>query len=222
MIAPSPVIPPPWSDRAIPKSMILAWPSLSIMMLPGLRSRWVMPSLWASPRPSAIWRAMARSRPNRQRLRPVDEALQVLAPDVLHRQEESFPLFVEIVHAADVLMPDLAGDLELVAEALGRPLVGGDLGLDELEGDFLVELGVVGPVDLAHPPGAELLDDLVATGEQRPTSKLVSRRLEGFGEGTLARPLRKWCCTLPAELGLSRVLGPAPRTMHPQSPSGRG
>ena len=45
-----------------------------------------------------------KGRPDGQRLRPVDEALQVLAPDVLHRQEEGLPLLVEVVHPADVLV----------------------------------------------------------------------------------------------------------------------
>ena len=43
----------PLADRAIPKSMIRALPSLSIMMFCGLRSRWMTPSLWASASPSA-------------------------------------------------------------------------------------------------------------------------------------------------------------------------
>ena len=54
MITPVPVTPRVWSDRAMPKSMILALPSLSIMTFWGLRSRWTTPRRWASARPSAI------------------------------------------------------------------------------------------------------------------------------------------------------------------------
>jgi len=36
----------------------------------------------------------------------------------------------------------------------------------ELEGDFLVDFPVEGPVDAAHAPVAELLDNLVAAGEE--------------------------------------------------------
>ena len=59
-------------------------------------------------------------------------------------------------------MDDLSGDFKLVLETLDGGLVGGDLGLDNFEGDFFADLRVEGPVDLAHPPAAELFDDLVA------------------------------------------------------------
>ena len=48
---PVPVIPSVLSERAIPKSMIRAFPSLSIMMFAGLRSRWTTPNLCASDNP---------------------------------------------------------------------------------------------------------------------------------------------------------------------------
>ena len=59
MTLPSAVTPWVPTARAIPKSRILAFPSLSIMMLPGLRSRWTMPASWASLRPLQICLAMA-------------------------------------------------------------------------------------------------------------------------------------------------------------------
>ena len=61
---------------------------------------------------------------------------------------------------------DLPGELELVVEALDRLPVRGDLGLDELERDLLVELLVDDLVDPAHAAVAQLLDDLVAAGEE--------------------------------------------------------
>jgi len=80
----------------------------------------------------------------------VDQAFQVLSLDVLHRQEEGLPLLMEVVHPADVLVPDFTGRLDLVSEALYHPPLGRDLRLDELEGDLLVEFRVVGSVDPAH------------------------------------------------------------------------
>ena len=68
-------------------------------------------------------------------------------------------------------------------------LVDGDLRPDELQGDFLVELLVEGPVDPAHAAVAQLLDDLVAAGEKAPCRELLARRLQRFGDpgGSLVR-----------------------------------
>ena len=59
MTLPSAVTPCVPTARAMPKSRILALPSLSIMMLPGLRSRWTMPASWASESPLQTCLAMA-------------------------------------------------------------------------------------------------------------------------------------------------------------------
>ena len=115
----------------------------------------------------------------------MDQTLQVLAPDVLHRQEEGLSLLVEVVHPADVLVPDLAGRLDLVPEALDHPPLGRDLGLDELEGDFLVEFRVVGPIDTAHAARAQLLDDFVPAGKQSPSANGFLWCFKGPGDGYL-------------------------------------
>ncbi len=52
IIIPAPVIPLVLRERAIPKSMIRVFPSLSIIMLLGFRSRWTIPNLCASANPS--------------------------------------------------------------------------------------------------------------------------------------------------------------------------
>lgn len=59
----APVIPFPLTDLAMPKSMIRAFPSLSIMMFWGFRSRWTTPTRWASSRPSHTYRAMLTALP---------------------------------------------------------------------------------------------------------------------------------------------------------------
>ena len=95
-----------------------------------------------------------------------DQPLQILPGYILHGDEERLALFMELVHPADVLVGDPAGELDLVPEALDRPLVPGDLGVEELEGDLLADLLVEGAVDDAHPAGAELLDQLEPSGEE--------------------------------------------------------
>ncbi len=57
------------------------------------------------------------------------------------------------------------GQLDLVDEALERPLVLGDVRADELDGHLFAGLGVEGPVDPAHAAPAEVLDDLIAAAE---------------------------------------------------------
>ncbi|MGB8960315.1 MAG: hypothetical protein WCC00_15005 [Candidatus Aminicenantales bacterium] len=128
--------------------------------------------------------AQRNGRSDRQGLRPVEEALEVLPPDILHGQVERPAFLAQVVGPADVRVADLAGVPDLVVEAFDRSLVDGDLRLDEFEGHFFVEFSVVGPVDLAHPPRTELLDDLVAAGEDRPPHELVGGRLERPGEGS--------------------------------------
>ncbi len=111
--------------------------------------------------------------------RPPDEAFEVLAGHVLHGDEMKLPNLAQVVHAADVGVGDLAGELELVPEALDRPLVGGDLGLEELERDILLDLLVKDLVDAAHPALADLLDDFVTVGEGAAALEGNSGRLEG-------------------------------------------
>ena len=104
-----------------------------------------------------------------------DEALEVLAVDIFHGDVGRALRPADVEHAADILVDDRAGRLELVAETLDRLGVGGHFGPEELQGDLLVELGVVDLVDPAHAAAAELLDDLVAAGEDRPGRKLPER-----------------------------------------------
>ncbi len=52
IIIPVPVIPSVLRERAIPKSIIRALPSLSIIMLLGFKSRWMTPNRCASTKPS--------------------------------------------------------------------------------------------------------------------------------------------------------------------------
>ena len=164
--------------------MIRAFPSRSIMMFPGLRSRWTIPSRWASAKPRQTCLARKRALETVKPAGLADQALQVLTRNVLHGDEMDAPVLGQVVHPADVLVDDPAGDLQLVAEALERPPVGGDLGADQLEGDLVLDQLVDRPVNLAHPAPAQLLDDQVPAGEDRAggesRSRLIDRRRRVF------------------------------------------
>ncbi len=98
---------------------------------------------------------------------PAEEGGEVLAIDVLHRQEVDALHLTHVVHAADVRMGDLPGDPHLVEEALQSTGVLLELLRKELERHRLAELQVVGAVDLAHPAAAEQTDDAVSLPKHR-------------------------------------------------------
>jgi len=75
---------------------------------------------------------------------------------------------VEVVDSADVLVADLARDLYFVVEAFNRPFIDADLRPDKLEGNFLVELGVVGTVDPA--PNSSMISYRPAKSVPRASS----------------------------------------------------
>ena len=110
----------------------------------------------------------------------MDHALQVFAVDVFHGDEMGPFRFADIEHLADIPVADPAGQTDLVAEPLDRLFIGGDLRLDELQGNFLFDLGIEDLVDPAHPAFAQLLDHLVAAGEGGARGEFADRCLKGF------------------------------------------
>ena len=140
----------------------------------GLRSRWTTPDPVGLRQPLADLLGDVDRLARRQRPGPADEPLQVLAGHVFHRDVMEVILLAQVVHPADVPVGDLPGDLELVLETLDGLVVDADLRPDELQGQDLADLAVVGLEDLAHPPLAERLDDLVAAGEEVAAGDLES------------------------------------------------
>ena len=126
------------------------------------------PRSWASARPSATCLAIEMAFPVGERPGLFDQSLEVLPRHVLHRDEQLFSLLVELVHPADILVGDPAGQLDLVPEAVNGLLIDRDIRMEDLEGDLLADLFIVGAINDAHPAGAELLDQLEPPGEQLP------------------------------------------------------
>jgi hypothetical protein len=71
-----------------------------------------------------------------------------------------------VIDSADVWVSDLTGYSGLIVEAGERLWVEGDGFWEELESDGLVELEVIGLIDLAHSALADEGDNSVTTGEQ--------------------------------------------------------
>ena len=113
------------------------------------------------------------------RARPADELLEVFALDVLHADELDQAGLAQVVEAADVAVGDLAGVLELGLEPLHGGRVEAELRPDDLESHHFLELLVKGFVNRTHAALAQLLDDLVAPGEDRAPVQLVESGDQG-------------------------------------------
>ncbi len=108
---------------------------------------------------------------------------EVLAVHELHGQEEVPFRLPHVVDAADRGVRDLPGHAHLAVEAReALPVLVEAVG-QELEGDRLLELQVVGAVDLAHPAPADQPDDPVAAGQDRPGHEPLAGRAPGAVRG---------------------------------------
>jgi hypothetical protein len=80
---------------------------------------------------------------------------------------------MEFVHPADVLVGDPAGQLDLIPKAVNGPLIQGNIGVEDFEGDFLADFSIEGTVDAAHAAFTQLLDDLVSASKGRTRDQLI-------------------------------------------------
>jgi hypothetical protein len=154
-----------------------------------------------------------------ERADPPDQALQVLAGDIFHRDVVG-AVFVlaEVVHSADVLVGNFAGQLELIPEALDDPLVLHDLRLQNLERHDFFDLFIKDFIDAPHPPFAQVLDDLVPLGKCFADGELFQGNPESLCVrgpilGRLSRR-RQLGTALPAKMRVLRILGLTLGSLH--------
>ena len=94
-----------------------------------------------------------------------DQALEVLSRDVLHRDEGVPGDGAEVEHPGDVRVLHLAVQADLALEpGEGRPVLDGDVAVEDLDRDDLVEVPVQSLEDDAHAPPTERLEPLVSGG----------------------------------------------------------
>ena len=84
-----------------------------------------------------------------------DRVTETLAPHVLHRDKRAPVDFVDVVNGSDVGMLHRRRGPRLLHKALPSRFVSSEIDGEELEGDFSLELGVLGEKDLSHPAFAE-------------------------------------------------------------------
>ena len=101
---------------------------------------------------------------------PVLDLEQVLAPDVLHRDEVRAVDPAELEDLTDVRVRELTGDLRLVDEHLDEVAVLAHRREDPLDGDDLLEAldaVALGLEDLGHPADADALEQQVLAERDR-------------------------------------------------------
>ena len=87
------------------------------------------------------------------------------AVDELEHEPRRDAGVLEAIDVADVRVVERCQQLRLAPEA-GQPIrIGGKRTWQDLQGDVAIELGVAGPIHLAHTAGAKDADDLVGPHE---------------------------------------------------------
>jgi hypothetical protein len=124
------------------------------------------------------------------RWQPADAPQQrreILAVDVLHREEVLAAGFADVVYAAHVRMGNLPREPNFLMESSQPVSAMHDLGRQELERDGLSKLQVFSSIDFAHAAAAQQADDAVAAGEHRAGDELRAvecvRRRQPIGVG---------------------------------------
>jgi hypothetical protein len=120
---------------------------------------------------------------------PLEERRQVLAVDELHRDEGDAVGLTDVVDPADVRVRHLAGGADLVVEPGDGGAVAAERLGQELQRHLLVELHVVGAVDLPHPAAAEQAQDAVAPRDRRADLEPALDKITGrhHGRGGVGR-----------------------------------
>ena len=157
------------SDTARPKSPILAVPSAVSQMLPGLRSRWMMPRSCACARPCCTCCAIriASGIGSRRSGVLVEHPVEIAAAHVLRDDVRLPAVIADVEDGHDVrVVAEAAHRLGLALDA-GQSCVVQAFGLDHRDGDVSVQLFVVREVDLLAPALAEEALDDVATVRRR-------------------------------------------------------
>ena len=114
--------------------------------------------------------------------RPTIELLQRAPVEVLHRDVVRVLRLAAVVDRDDVRMVQRGGVLRLAPEPLDELLVVRVAVVEDLDRDAAAELLVLREVDVGHPAGAELADDLVAPVEER-VYEGIARRPRGCLKG---------------------------------------
>ncbi len=107
----------------------------------------------------------------RQAPDPPQKRSQVFAVDMFHGKKRAPLTLTQVVDAAYVEVRDPARNLDFVPHARHRNRIIGHLRRQELERNRLLKPLVLGTVDFSHRPSAQLVDNPVTPGKNRPRLK---------------------------------------------------
>ncbi|MBA7654529.1 hypothetical protein ES703_62409 [subsurface metagenome] len=102
-----------------------------------------------------------------------DQTFQILTGHKLHRDEVSALFFIEVIHAADIFMDDLASEFQFIGKAFDYIFIRGNFCLYELESHFFFDLLVFYSVDNTHPPLSQFFDHFIPARENSPSDYLI-------------------------------------------------
>jgi hypothetical protein len=94
----------------------------------------------------------------------------------------------DVVHGNDVGVAQGGDGAGLDLESLPACRIRGDLGRQDLERDIAVQAGIVGTINLTHPPGTYRRNDLV--GPEACAGRERRERREGHAWGSVAQRVR--------------------------------
>jgi len=95
------------------------------------------------------------------------QSRQILSIDILHANKGNTVGFSDVENAADVGVGDLASNANFAVKAGERGSVLHQLLRQELQGHVLIELEVLGAIDLTHAAAPDQRNDTIAICEQR-------------------------------------------------------
>lgn len=101
--------------------------------------------------------------------------------DKLHDEKVEAVVGIEVVNRGDVGMIELGESQGFVAKFSAGAIVGNGAGKENLEGNYTVEVFILGAVNDTHPAAADSLDDSVVA--QGPADEwVVTECIGGHGE----------------------------------------
>ena len=126
--------------------------------LSGLRSRWTMPCAWAAASALATWRAIAQRAARRSRAAARAMRRQALAAAAPSRCTRARRSDAAVEHLDDVRVLDAAAARASLKKRLHQLRCAEDSSSRILIAALPPDVRVLGEIDLAHAPRAELFD----------------------------------------------------------------
>jgi hypothetical protein len=126
-------------------------------MLPGFRSRWMMPAAWAAATASAIGGCIAQHLADPHPL-AADKPIQRRSVNVLHHDDVRVALAADIVNGDDVRMVQRRGALRFREQPSLSPFVVPFVCGKNLQSHRAVEARVAGLVNDAHAAATNFFD----------------------------------------------------------------